>query len=408
MDPDVCVVIPTIRRPGVVRDYVANARRHGFETDRLFVLFVTEDDCDTAAMASLLEELDIDGAVADGTFRRRWFEAHGAAEYRSLIPRRSHAQTSFGLAYLWATPSFRYGVMIDDDTRPLPGQDFFGGHLAVLQRAGSTRSLRGASGWVNVLHDAAPDLYPRGHPYGAMGQPIEATSRRLTRGDVAVSQGLWTEVPDLDAVRILAEGGLEGRTDIRLGADDFGDGFVAEPGSYLTVCSMNVAFRREVVPAFYQLPMDDNPWDIGRFDDIWSGVFLKRVLDAVGGFIHTGDPLVKHEKAPRSTFDDLAAEAPALSLNEHLWRVVEAIDLDDLDAGPDRPRAAADGGRRDGAVYAEAYRRLADGLARSTVDDVRNPDFVPYMAEHMHEWLDLLDHLEGRQTPKELSGFRSP
>jgi len=37
---------------------------------------------------------------------------------------------------------------------------------------------------------------------------------------------------------------------------------------------MNLAFRREVIPAFYQLPMDDNEWEVGRFDDIWSGVFL--------------------------------------------------------------------------------------------------------------------------------------
>ncbi|MFP4590177.1 MAG: alpha-1 4-glucan-protein synthase [Halobacteriales archaeon] len=405
MDPDVCVVVPTIRRPEVVRDYVANAWDHDFDADRLFVLFVTEDDCDTETMAGLLDELDVAGAVADESFRRRWFETLDAGRFQELIPRRSHAQTSFGLAYLWADPSFRYGVMLDDDTRPLPNRDFFGGHLRALQREGPVRSLAGAEGWVNVLADVDPELYPRGHPYGAMGQSIESSTREIARGDVAISQGLWTEVPDLDAVRILSAGDLEGRTDVRLRPDDFGDDFVVDPGSYLTVCSMNVAFRREVVPAFYQLPMDDNPWGVGRFDDIWSGVLVKRVLDAVGDVIHTGEPLVRHEKAPRSTFDDLASEAPALALNEHLWRFVGGIDLGTLDRDRTAPKRAADGGRQALNDYAEAYRHLADGLAAVDVD-VRNGAFLAYMAEHMHEWLALLEHVEERSVPKDLRDFR--
>jgi len=44
---------------------------------------------------------------------------------------------------------------------------------------------------------------------------------------------------------------------------------------------MNLAFRQEVVPAFYQFPMDDNRWDVGRFDDIWSGLTLKRACDVL-------------------------------------------------------------------------------------------------------------------------------
>jgi len=88
------------------------------------------------------------------------------------------------------------------------------------------------------------------------------------------------------------DGDLEGQAQTRTTADDFGSDFVAARDNYLTVCSMNLAFRREVIPAFYQLPMDDNEWEVGRFDDIWSGVFLKRACDVLGKRISQRRPAV--------------------------------------------------------------------------------------------------------------------
>ena len=128
---DVCVVVPTIREFECVRDYVANARAHGFDTDRLHVVLVTEDHCPTAEMREMLRDLDVSGAVFDGRARSAWLADHDVAGYEHLIPARSHAQTSFGLLYLWAE-GFDYGVFLDDDTRPHEGWDFFGRHLANL------------------------------------------------------------------------------------------------------------------------------------------------------------------------------------------------------------------------------------------------------------------------------------
>jgi hypothetical protein len=211
----------------------------------------------------------------------------------------------------------------------------------------------------------------------------ETTERRTERvGDVAVSQGLWTAVPDLDAVRILMDGDLRGQATTLLERGDYGPDpdFVTAPGNYLTVCSMNLAFRREVIPAFYQLPMDDNPWDVGRFDDIWSGVFLKRACDVLDRAVLSGTPLCVHEKAPRSTFGDLTAEAPALELNEHLWEVVD-------DAGGD----------------ADTFRGVFDAMARELIDgdfeDYENGEFLTYVGEHMRDWLDCLEALSAPRVP---------
>ncbi|MDZ7701738.1 MAG: alpha-1 4-glucan-protein synthase [Halobacteriales archaeon] len=375
MTDDVCVVMPTVRNHEACRAYVANARDHGFDTDRLEFVLVTEDHCDVAAMEAMLDELDVEGEVFDGTRRERWFAERGLEDYAELVPARSHAQTSFGLLYLWASGA-EYGVFLDDDTRPHPETDFFGRHLANLNREGSVDAVRSDERWVNVLHQAFDDhgLYPRGYPYGAMGERVETGTAQVD--DVVASQGLWTDVPDLDAVRILLDGDLEGQAQTRLDAAHYGADFVAAPGQYLTVCSMNLAFRREVIPAFYQLPMDDNPWDVGRFDDIWSGVFLKRACDVLDKQVLTGGPLCVHEKAPRSTFADLANEAPALELNEHLWRIVD-------DVGGDADSFAT--------AYMAMARRLADGEF-----DLRNGEFLNYVGEHMLAWLDCLEALDAR------------
>ncbi|MEF8775107.1 MAG: alpha-1 4-glucan-protein synthase [Haloarculaceae archaeon] len=376
-DPDVCVTVPTVREWEAVREYLHNAREHGFDTDRLHVVLVTEDWCDTAGMAAMLDDLDVSGTIFDGTGRADWIEEQGIDEYAHLVPEASHAQTSFGLLYAWER-EFPYVVFLDDDTRPHEGVDFFGRHLANLAFEGAVEEVRSDERWVNVFYQSEHDLYPRGYPYAAMDETVETGTAHVD--DVVASQGLWTNVPDLDAVRILADGDLHGQAAVRTSASDFERDFVAAPGNYLTVCSMNLAIRREVIPAFYQLPMDDNPWNVGRFDDIWSGVFLRRACDVVGGRIYNGGPLCAHEKAPRSTFDDLAHEVNGLELNEHLWEVVDQ-------AGEDCER------------YAGVFAAIADRLADGEFEDWRNGEFLNHVGEYMHDWLDCLDALGTASEP---------
>jgi hypothetical protein len=370
---DVCVVVPTVREYECVRDYVANARANEFEADRLHVVLVTEDDCPKAEMREMLADLGVEGRVFGGSEREAWLAEQGVAEYGHLIPAKSHAQTSFGLLYLWAE-GFDYGVFLDDDTRPHADWDFFGRHLANLGATTGVEARSSDQHWVNVLADVPYDLYPRGYPYAAMDE----RERREPGGesDVVASQGLWTDVPDLDAARILSEGDLRGQSAVRLDADDYGEDFLVAPGHYLTVCSMNLAFRREVVPAFYQFPMDDNEWGVGRFDDIWSGVLLKRAADVLGKSVRSGAPLCHHHKAPRSTFDDLAAEAPALELNEHLWRVVDR-------AGDDAE------------TWAGVARAVAAAM-RDADEDWRNADFLAHCGDYLADWVDCLDELASR------------
>ncbi|WP_135852439.1 alpha-1 4-glucan-protein synthase [Halorussus salinus] len=378
MTGDICVVVPTIREYECMRAYFENARDHGFDLDRLHVLLVTEDFCDTDEMREMLADEGVSGEVFDGTRREEWYDDHGIAEYDHLVPAASHAETSFGLLYLWAN-DFDYGFFIDDDTLPHDEYDFFGRHMRNLDYEGEIEAVSSDEQWVNVLYQNVEEhgLYPRGYPYAAMDETVETDTADIS--DVVASQGLWTNVPDLDAVRILMDGDLQGQAQTRTSTDDYGEDFVAARGNYLTVCSMNLAFEREVVPAFYQLPMDDNRWDVGRFDDIWSGVFLKRACDVLGKRIYNGAPLCEHNKAPRSTFGDLNNEVPGLELNEHLWEVV-----DDTAADADS--------------YAGVFEEMGTELAEGDFDQYENGAFFNYVGEYMLDWLAALDELRSLET----------
>jgi len=206
-----------------------------------------------------------------------------------------------------------------------------------------------------------------------MGETVRTSEAETD--EIVASQGLWTNVPDLDAVRILMDGDLQGQAQTRTTAEDFTGNFAVEEGNYLTVCSMNLAFKREVIPAFYQFPMDDNEWEIGRFDDIWSGLTLKKAADMLDKSVVTGFPLCVHNKAERSTFSDLNNEVPALELNEHFWKALE-----------DAPDTAPD--------YATAYEEMIEAVDGYDFSAYHNSEFIDFTVEKMRRWLTAIRTLD--------------
>jgi hypothetical protein len=62
---------------------------------------------------------------------------------------------------------------------------------------------------------------------------------------------------------------------------------------------MNMQFRREVLPAVYQLPMHVPVlphWVIDRYGDIWGGFILKTLMDIRGDTMVVGEPMIHHLK----------------------------------------------------------------------------------------------------------------
>ncbi len=304
--------------------------------------------------------------------RKEWFkERFGQSyeKYASVLPERAHAETSFGFLVAFEEGA-DFIIELDDDVLI---KGLIEGHRSNLfDDSGETVYSR--SKWYNTMDllviNSKHRYFPRGHPYAAEAR-IEDYRWQKKGGTCVLNMGHWLGNPDFDALTILYNGGLDGRCGV-VGEALKKEKVIVGKGTYFAVCSMNTSFVPKVVPAFYQLYM--NIMGIDRFDDIWSGLFLKRIADHLGDLVCIGKPAGLHEKRPRSTFNDLKKELDGMIINEWLWKAV-------------------DDGDPSGSNYADCYLSLIDVL-RSKIKTLYNESFRKFLEiqlEKMRLWVEIID-----------------
>ncbi|MHA1583356.1 MAG: hypothetical protein ACTSYM_12790 [Candidatus Baldrarchaeia archaeon] len=312
--------------------------------------------------------------------RKEWFRQHFGTSYErylSVIPERCHAETSFGFLIAYEE-GCDFIIELDDDVFPIDTLDLIRCHWKNLSEDdGVVVSSR--SRWYRtienlILEHEYSTIFPRGHPYSPETRVEDYIWKRADYKDCVLNMGLWTGHPDLDALTILYNGGLNGRCSIK-SIGQKRDKVIVNAGTYFAICSMNTSFRRKIVPAFYQLYM--NVMGIDRFDDIWSGLFVKKIADHLGDQICIGKPMVYHHKRARDTFKDLKLELEGMAINEILWRIVDEIEISGKD-------------------YYECYSELVDGISKKLerFNEKRHKDFIKLQLRKMRLWLDVIDRIE--------------
>ncbi len=213
-----------------------------------------------------------------------------------IIPRRTDCVRSFGYfkAHQLGADVI---ITLDDDCYPLPGNSFVKKHVEAL----TTQAHSDA--WISTGNG----VLPRGIPYRNLQRSVECV----------INHGLWTNVPDFDAVTQLVNSRLN------LKFEPISQ--VVPKGMYFPMCGMNLAFKREVVPAMYFLLMGKD-WPFDRFGDIWAGIFVKKICDHLGYGVKSGDPLIEHQRAS-NVWANLRKELPGYEVNETLWQAVDAVVL---------------------------------------------------------------------------------
>ena len=195
-------------------------------------------------------------------------------------------------------------ITIDDDCYP--------SEKVFVKKHVDNLSFKAASNWFTTYPN--PDwIYTRGIPYSVRKKiPIK------------VSHGLWSGAIDLDAkteVKLIKLLNEKPYPPIRQ---------IIPFGYYYPMCSMNLAFRREVTPLMFFPMMGRDPrgkeWGYDRYDDIWAGIFSKKIMDHLAWGVVNGSPFVKHMKTshPRSNFK---RESAGMKMNEILWKEVNEVRL---------------------------------------------------------------------------------
>jgi hypothetical protein len=305
--------------------------------------------------------------------RREWFRGRFGKNWEkflSVIPEKAHAETSFGFLVAYEEGA-DFIIELDDDVFI---EDLIEGHRSNL--FGETgETVSSGARWYNTMDTIALNkkgsFFPRGHPYSPETR-VENYKWHKTGGTCVLNMGHWIGNPDLDALTILYYGGLDGRCHVK-GTKLKRDKVVVGKGTYFAICSMNAAFVPKVVPAFYQLYM--NTMGIDRFDDIWSGIFLKRVADHLGDKVCLGRPVGVHDKKPRSIFKDIKKEMDGMIMNETVWKIVDS--------------------EISGSSYSDTYLSLTDLLEKGATKlaDNNYQKFLNLQVEKMRLWVEAVNNL---------------
>jgi len=196
-------------------------------------------------------------------------------------------------------------ITLDDDCYPIKNQSFLQSHLDNL-------SLLAPIDWFST-YPHKKYCFTRGFPYSIRNKK-----------EVVISHGLWSNILDLDAKTHLKQQGLH--------MPVFNPNLIEFiPRDYFfPMCSMNLAFKTKITPIMYFPPMGyDNKgdyWGYDRFDDIWAGIFAKKIIDHLDFAVMNGSPFVEHNQVS-DVMKNLFKEAKGIKINEKLYKFIKKTKL---------------------------------------------------------------------------------
>ncbi len=218
--------------------------------------------------------------------------------FDELYPRRNGACRDFGFYVAWKeSDPGEIIIALDDDCEVTDAN--FPSRVEQSLRPGLRYVLAPRQKHVNILdmyHNISPDLFPRGFPYEyRRGYRKTHLSKEICNKAPVFNLGLWTGAFDVNAVDKIA-GPIWRHPDAALEKETA----VAPSGSLISLCSMNMHFRREFIPAIFQLPMHVPilpNWVIDRYGDIWGGFIAKLLADRNDDVLSLGSPMITHHNA---------------------------------------------------------------------------------------------------------------
>lgn len=289
-NPKVAVVIPTIRNLDFLK-----AWKNEFQD---CIGIIVEDHPQT--------KITTPKKYFKKTFHYNWSDIDKQLGRNAwIISRKNAGIRSFGFL-----KAYQIGcdviITLDDDCYPVKKESFLATHLDNL----STKAPK----------DWSP-TYPHRNYYGTRGFPYKVRNKK----EVVISHGLWSNILDFDGQTQLKK--------LNNGKEPVLNNNLLEfiPENYFfPMCSMNLAFKTKITPIMYFPPMgyDNNgkKWGYDRFDDIWAGIFAKKVIDNLNYSVVNGSPFVVHRKAS-DVFENIKKEAAGIKTNETLFEKVKNTKL---------------------------------------------------------------------------------
>jgi len=319
--PRMTIVMTTINVPTLLEGYADNFAQFG-HLEQVDCVIVGDRKTPHAAVQQLAARL------CERQFQVTYLDLEEQEKYldrfpqlKPLIPYNSDNRRNIG--YLWAVERGTDILAAVDDDNFVGADDWYAGHALV----GSTitaKTVECQSGWYNPcdLMDTDPPrrIYARGFPY-AKRWPPTAETYAMSDGRVVINGGLWLNEPDVDSLTRLTE-------PVR-GVSLREERVMLAPGTWAPINTQNTAFHRDVVPAFYFVPVGApvSGIPVERYGDIWAGFFAQKVIEHLHDRVTFGAPTCDHRRNVHRLLHDLELEFWSVQLTDPLAEMLRSWKL---------------------------------------------------------------------------------
>ncbi len=213
------------------------------------------------------------------------------------IPKGNGACRNLGFLLAWKESNSNETIIALDDDCMITEPNFVETVKSNLS-VGIKPLLSGNSDFYNLFElykeIDLQQIFPRGFPYPSRMNYAAFNYSQRIETEVHFNLGLWTGVLDINAVDRL---GLESNKfeSLELKYPQV----VLPKGVKASLCAANMHFRKELIPAIFQPPMNIQLFSNGvvnRMGDIWGGYCLKNLMDINNHYLSIGEPLVWHRR----------------------------------------------------------------------------------------------------------------
>jgi hypothetical protein len=360
------IVLTTINVPELLEGYSKNLQTFK-HTDIGFIVIgdrrTPNDKC--KKITDHLKDEGFEAHYFDIASQELWLQDF--PKLARIIPYNSDNRRNIG--FLIAAHYGAQTIISIDDDNYATDDDFYGYHN-IVGTSQRSRTVYSSNRWFNpcsLLRFSPSErmIYPRGFPFSRRWN--DKAKFTVDSGRIALNMGLWTGVPDADAVTHL-NGPV---TSIGLNIDLV----MLSPGVFSPINTQNTAFQRSMLPCYYYVPMGlkVEGLTLDRYGDIWSGYFAKKVIDKVGDRVSIGKPLTDHRRNLHNLFKDLQAELMGMILTEKIVGFIENCELKEK-------------------TYEDAYLELAEKLLKKPIDNrpiVKR--YVKKITNAMRIWVESCD-----------------
>ena len=359
----VSIVTTTIHSLDFLADYIDNFLYYNVNLDKLHFIIVGDNKTPQPILDKLCDVVEYWSPKAQDKWLTKCFPGKLVLIKDLLIPENDMRRRNFG--YLRAIElDSDIVITIDDDNLPLKDKSWLTLHLATLtftlpQVYSENRIINPC----NLLKLNHPGIYSRGYP---LSQYYFDNYKPTSGRDISLlNMGLWLNKPDVDSYMNLMYPDLK--------SEGFTETYSVIPSenNYIPLNTQNTSFKKKL-SIFHNLYME--PSLIHRYDDIWIGLIVQRLMHKMGDSVSFGCPIVEHRRNTHNYAKDLRVEFNGIVLNDRMWRSIMDMPIESK-------------------TYKDGFLEIAYNLPKLFEDNRWFWGFFNKMKDSMELWVELIERI---------------